>query len=223
MVELKNWHISKTIKSFVANGIVYGHSSPKCCDGTDIHTSIIISAKMDEAGIILQTRNNEYILKKECIDFCCPTDILNDFVKEYFKDNADFVQAELQKWIDERKAKLMEKGGLLSSNTLYLELAADIYNCFNSGLFMNESGELLIEQAYDHIGMFKDSTILSHSNVRWFTNSDGVEFYNTLYDSERKAFGYIRNVGSEPLAVSFTWGETVTIQPDELYEAKSKQ
>ena len=54
MKTLYKWYLTNEgIVGYMAHGVVYGHSSPYCADGSEIHTSLIESAEYDGETITL--------------------------------------------------------------------------------------------------------------------------------------------------------------------------
>ena len=71
MITLDKWFVSYDGIGYTANGIVYGHTSPRCLDGTEIHTSLIESAEVDDNEITLFTLNSEYHVSIDEMDCDC--------------------------------------------------------------------------------------------------------------------------------------------------------
>ena len=75
MITLEKWYVVYDGIGYTANGIVYGHTSPHCPDGTEIHTSLIEGAEISDGELILSTLNSEYHvtideMDCECFDLC---------------------------------------------------------------------------------------------------------------------------------------------------------
>ena len=70
MKTLYKWYLTNEgIVGYMAHGVVYGHSSPYCADGSEIHTSLIESAEYDGETITLYTLNSEYRLSISEMDW----------------------------------------------------------------------------------------------------------------------------------------------------------
>lgn len=218
MPTLENWKIivyGTEHEKMRLNGIVFGHSKPTCYDGMFINTSHIESAKNEGKTLAVQTRNTLYTLRKEDMSLQATPEIIGKFAEKFLPENAE----ELAELVERKHREFLENGNALEPNTLYLELSSQRGNYFSAALFRDRNGELHVEEAREHIGMFQDSVILAYSGVRWFPKSGGVEFYrsmNQMSDSFEPVSGCIRNVGTEPISVKFSWGETHVIQSGEL-------
>lgn len=224
-MRLRKWVIRTAKKGddiiYYLKGHVYGHHKPNCPDGTYVHTSAIISAELNGETLGVKTRHSLYLIEKSEMDAIISADTVEKFCEKFLGGNTDFVKAAQKK-----HAEFMMNSSLISSGMLYLQLAAGRDNFFAGALFCDTDGTLQEDYATVHVGMFDDSVILINSGVRWFLRSRGVEFYKTLYGApayEKTVLGYIRNVGVVPITVTFSFGDTVTIMPDELFEVKAPE
>lgn len=218
MPTLENWKIiiyGTELEKMRLNGTVFGHISPRCYDGMFINTSHIISAKDEGETLAVQTKNTLYTLRKEDMSLQATPEIIGKFAEKFLPESAE----ELAELAERKHREFLENGNALEPNTLYLELSSQRENYFSAALYRDRNGELHVEVAREHIGTFQDSVILEHSGVRWFPKSGGVEFYrsvNQLSESEEQVCGYIRNVGTEPISVTYSWGDTDVIKSGEL-------
>lgn len=222
-MRLRKWVIRTARKDddiiYYLKGYVYGHHKPNCRDGTYVHTSAIISAELNGETLGVKTKHSLYLIEKSEMDAIISLDTVKKFCEKFLGGNTDFVEAAQKK-----HAEFMMNSSLISSGMLYLQLAAGRDNFFAGALFCDTDGTSEMDYAVVHVGMFEDSVMLINSKVCWFNRSGGVEFYKTLYYAlafKRKILGYIRNVGVAPITVTFSFGDTVTIMPDELYEVKA--
>lgn len=218
MPTLENWKIivyGTEHEKMRLNGTVFGHSKPTCYDGMFVNTSHIISAKDEGETLAVQTRNTLYTLRKEDMSLQATPEIIRKFAERFLPESAE----ELTEITERKHREFLENGNALQPNRLFLELSSQRRNYFSGALYRDRNGELHIEEAREHIGMFQDSVILEHSGVRWFPKYGGVEFYrsmNQMSESEEQVWGYIRNVGTEPISVTYSWGDTDVLQSGEL-------
>lgn len=221
-MQLKNWTIIKALKTesyiYYLKGNVFGHTKPTCSDGTYIHTSSIVSAEDNGSTLSVRTKHSLYIVSKTDMDNTISVDTVRDFCGEYLSGGTD-----LAEMAEAAHNRFLKNGRLLSAGMLYLQLALGRENYFAGALYCGADGVIKEDHAILSSGMFDDSVILSDAGARWFMLRNGVEFYEPLYGGETRkktASGYIRNVGAAPIAVTFSFGGTVTIMPGKLYEVK---
>lgn len=222
MAELRHWRIFDDWGTFIAKGIVYGKPSVKFSDGIDIRTSPIQSAEFDDSGVRIKTRNTLYFLDKNQICINQNNESVEAFAKAFFKDDADLFLSKICEWREPVLRRFMKSGRLLSPDNVYLELSSAFHSFFNDALYKDKSGHLYIEIAHNHVGTFEDSVILQYSGVRWFPEDHGVRFYNTFYIDEppKTMLKYLKNVGTDPIEVTFTSDKKILLQPGELFEVE---
>ncbi len=234
MVELKNWHIERKAVSvedvFYAFGTVYGHKSPRCPDGTHIHTTRIMS--IEDKGDFLEvcTRNTVYTLQKQEISSNFGAEggyFLWDFRKcftGFLGEKAEELLTELAEIAAEKLRKLIEQAPPLENGMFYLMLSAGAGFYYDDAFYKDKNGKIKKEEMQVHVGMFQDSVLLFGCGVRYFPyKQNGIEFYYSMdemfseivEDSDERVFGYIHNSGSVPLTVKMVWGKTVEIKPNE--------
>lgn len=232
MVELKNWFVGKRGSSegeFYLNGVVYGHTSPRCKDGTYIHTSMIMSIADKGDSLEFCTRNTVYTLNKRNI--AANTGLSEDDFKNNLFDcfalcmgnSGNAAAQELLDIIQTKQQRSREKADALGNEMFWLELSADCEYYFDNAYFKSASGKLLMTTMHVHVGTFQDSVILEECHLRYFPyQKNSLQFYHTLYEmfseeteTPKRLLGYIYNSGSTPLRVKFTWGKTIEIKPGE--------
>ena len=234
MVELKNWHIERKAYSeenvFYALGTVYGHKSPRCTDGTYIHTTRIMS--IEDKGEFLEvcTRNTVYTLQKQ--EISSNLDAEGGYFYEdcrkcftgFLGEKAEALLSELKEIAAEKQRKLIEKAPPLENGMFYLMLSAGAGFYYDDAFYKDENGKIKKEKMQVHVGMFQDSVLLFGCGVRYFPyKQNGIEFYYSMdemlsadgEESGERVFGYIHNSGSVPLTVKMVWGKAVEIKPNE--------
>lgn len=233
MVELRSWFVARAGSSedeyFYLNGVVNGHTSPRCKDGTYIHTSMIMSIADKGDTLEFCTRNTVYTLNKRNIAANTglsdesQKDVLFSCFSSNMGDSGNAAAQELLHIIKEKRQRTMEKAEALGSEMFWLELSADCEYYFDQAYFKSSSGELHREDKLVHVGTFQDSVILKECDLRYFPyQKNSLKFYHTLYEmlleeseTPNRLLGYIYNSGSTPLRVKFTWGKTIEIKPGE--------
>lgn len=228
MITLENWFISYTGIGYCANGIVYGHSSPRCLDGTEIHTSLIESAEVQEDEIILFTLNSEYHvfideMDCECFDPWRTLRLFERFARQFGIEEC--LPQVRERFVNLEKDILQMKRDItarLLDNALYLELSDNCEFYFRLGLFKSAAGT---EEFFTRITDFdtekgKLVAIINYAVEYYPYNGGNVEFIchseTTLPDGMR--LGIIRNSGSSALNIKFSWGKTVILAPDSELE-----
>lgn len=233
MVELRSWFVTRKRlpedKVFYLTGAVYGHKSPKCTDGTRIHTTRILSITDNGDTLEVCTRNTAYTLSKQNIAVNCDlpnesqrNNLLECFVS-YMDDTGNAAAQELWDIIQAKRQRASEKAAALETNMFWLELSSDCGYYFDQAFFKSVSGELCKVHKWVHSGMYQDSVILKECDLKYYTYKENcLEFYDSLYqmlsedmETPKRLLGYIRNSGSMPIRVSFTWGKQIEIKPGE--------
>lgn len=224
MITLDKWFISYDGIGYTANGIVYGHTSPRCLDGTEIHTSLIESAEAEDGEIVLFTLNSEYHVSIDEMDCDCfdPWRSMRLFERFAHKFGIESCLQEvreqyllLEKQIIQLKQDISAR---LPDNAIYLELSDEYEFYFKLGLFKSEAGTT---EFYPRITDFdtdggKLVAIINYAVEYYPYNGGNIEFVShselTLPNGER--LGVIRNSGSSALNIRFSWGNTVIVAPD---------
>ncbi|MGN1341481.1 MAG: hypothetical protein ACI4WS_14400 [Oscillospiraceae bacterium] len=228
MITLENWFVSYDGIGYTANGVVYGHSSPHCLDGTEIHTSLIESAEVQENEIILFTLNSEYHvfideMDCDCFDPWRSLRIFERFARHY--DIEECLPVVRERFLTIEKELLQLKQDIyarLPDNALYLELSDDCEFYFRLGMFKSAAGT---EEFLPRITDFdtekgKLIAIINYAVEYYPYNGGNIEFIShsetTMPDGEH--LGIIRNSGSSALNIKFSWGNTVILAPDSELE-----
>ncbi len=228
MITLENWYLSYNGIGYVAHGVVYGHTSPHCPDGAEIHTSLIESAEYSDGEIILSTLNSEYHVLVEDIgcEYYNPLRSLRVF--ERFAENCGLTGC-----LDEvragyaglEKQLLLERGelcGRLRDNSLFLEFSDDCEFYFRRGLYKSSAGTvefLPYVSDFDTDGG-KLVVILNYLVDYYPYNGGNIEFIRHSQGSlpDGAHLGIIRNSGSAALNIRFSWGKTVIVSPESEIE-----
>lgn len=228
MITLENWYLSYNGIGYVAHGVVYGHTSPHCPDGAEIHTSLIESAEYADGEMILYTLNSEYHLPVDDIgcEYYDPWRSLRVF--ERFAEKFGLLgslgdiragYAELEKHLLLERDELC---GSLHDNSLFLEFSDDCEFYFRRGLFKSSSGTV---EFIPHISDFDTDSgklvvILNYIVDYYPYNGGNIEFIRRSGSSlpDGAHLGIIRNSGSTALNIRFSWGKTVIVSPDSEIE-----
>lgn len=232
MVVLDKWYISYDGAGYVACGIVYGHISPMCHDGAEIHTSLIEEAEYreSEAAFVLHTLNSEYHVNIcdmhcECYDPMRSLWLFERFAQYHGLENS--MERVVSRYREiSREISGMKKAlyGKLRDNSLYLEFTDrhDFY--FERGLYRGSDGE---SEFFGRITDFDyDFTTLAaslnyvvefipykHGNIQFISHSE--------HSMPGEFLGMICNSGADSLNIRFSWGGMVIIAPGtemEIYE-----
>ena len=146
MITLENWFVVYDGIGYTANGIVYGHSSPYCPDGEEIHTSLIESAETADEELILYTLNSEYHVRYdemdcECYDLWRSLRIFERFAHKFGIDGClDRVRERFAK-LEKQQLELREEiSSRMGSNSLYLDLSDNCEFYFRMGMFKSAGG-----------------------------------------------------------------------------------
>ncbi len=233
MVELKNWTITREYfgqEVFNMHGTVYGHKSPRCPDGTFIHTTRIMSIEDKGEFLEVNTRNTVYTLQKQSISRKYDAADENAFedlkscLSMILGKKSEEILSELKKIVAEKQQKLIEQAPPLENGMFYLLLSGGEVFYYDDAFYKDENGEIKKEKMQVHVGMFQDSVLLFGCGVRFFPyKHNGIEFYHSIdemlavnsEENPEHVFGYIHNSGSVPLTVKTAWGKTVEIKPNE--------
>lgn len=228
MITLENWFISYDGIGYTANGVVYGHTSPRCLDGTEIHTSLIESAEVQEDELILFTLNSEYHvcideMDSDCFDPWRTLRLFERFARHFGIEEC--LPEVRERFLTLEKELLQLKRDIsarLPDNALYLELSDDCEFYFQLGLFKSAAGT---EEFFPRITDFdtergKLIAIINYAVEYYPYNGGNIEFLShsemSLPDGEH--LGIIRNSGSSALNIKFSWGNTVILAPDSELE-----
>lgn len=228
MITLEKWYVTYDGIGYVANGIVYGHSSSRCPDGTEIHTSLIESAETGDGELILFTLNSEYHVRLdeiscECFDPWRSLRIFERFAVQY--EVSECLPQVRERFLGMEKELLQLKQDIcarLPDNSLYLEFDGDCEFYFKLGLFKSEAGTA---EFFPRISDFdtdngKLTAIINYAVEYYPYNGGNIEFLRhsaaSMPDGEH--LGIIRNSGSTALNIKFSWGKTVILAPDSELE-----
>lgn len=231
MITLENWFLSYNGIGYVAHGVVYGHTSPHCPDGAEIHTSLIESAEYSDGEIILSTLNSEYHVLVDEIgcEYYDPWRSLRVFERFAEKYELSECLNEIRgKYTELEKQILTERDELsarLQENSLFLELSDDCEFYFRRGLFKSSAGTI---EFIPHISDFDTDSgklvvILNYIVDYYPYNGGNIEFIRHSASSlpDEAHLGIIRNSGSTALNIRFSWGKTVIVSPDSEIEVSS--
>lgn len=231
MITLEKWFVTYDGIGYTAHGIVYGHSSLRCPDGAEIHTSLIESAEAADGEIILFTLNSEYHVSIDEMDCECFDPWRSLRVFERFSEKFGITEC-----MDEvrKRYAVLEKEQLelcrsissrLPDNSLYLELSDDFDFYFKLGLFKSEAGTTEFISRISDFDTDKGRLIAIINYIVEYHpyNGGNIEFIShsssSLCCGER--LGIIRNSGSNALNIKFSWGKTVILAPDSELEITS--
>lgn len=224
MITLDKWFISYDGIGYTANGIVYGHTSPRCLDGTEIHTSLIESAEVDDNEITLFTLNSEYHVFIDEMDCDCYDPWRSLRLFERFARNFSIESCipevrehylSLEKMLLQMKRDISSR---LPENSIYLEFSDECEFYFKLGLFKSAAGttEFLPRITDFDTDSGKLIAIINYAVEYYPYNGGNIEFLShssaTLPDGAQ--LGIIRNSGSTALNIKFSWGNTVIAAPD---------
>ncbi len=228
MITLENWFVTYDGIGYTANGIVYGHTSPHCPDGTEIHTSLIESAEISDDGLTLSTLNSEYRVRIDEMD-CEHFDpwrslrLFERFAQKY--GIADCLDEVRERYSVLEKEQLEMRSAIssrLHDNSLYLELSDEYEFYFRMGIYKSESGytEFIPRISDFDTENGKLVAIINYIVEYCPYNGGNIEFVShsgtTLTDGN--CLGIIRNSGGISLNIRFSWGKTVILAPDSELE-----
>ncbi len=224
MKTLYKWFLTRELGGYIANGVVYGHSSPNCADGSMIHTSLIQSAEYDGERIHLYTFNSDYSLSIgdldcECFDALRSLRLFERFSREFglmqcFPQVRDHY-IELDGWINDSNNEI---NGRLHNGSFYIELFDEYEFYFHKGVYRDLSGKMIFypsvtEYMVDSRGRMTATFdyILEYVPYR----GRNIEFvaYSKHALPDSGFLGIIKNSGSTDLNIRFTWGKTVILAP----------
>lgn len=164
--------------------------------------------------------------------------ILNIDIEKLIRENEkklSFYSEDIREWInviieekikEEKKLKkrIEDIEKKLKNTEVYLDVGDNGMYYFNFIIIKDRNGNVhKIYEPLIHIGMFKDSVIISrHINdeyydLRYFPlGKNKIEFYHQIYDiAEHCEEGYINNSGKYPLKFRTTWGKIFLLKPNE--------
>lgn len=224
MITLENWFVVYDGIGFTANGIVYGHTSPHCPDGEEIHTSLIESVEVGDGELILSTLNSEYHVRIdemdcECYDLWRSLRTFEIFAERF--DITSCLREVRDRYMELEKEQLRQRreiAGKLTDDSFYLELSDKSEFYFKMGLYKSSGGTC---EFFPRISDFdtergKLVAILNYI-VKYYPYNDGnIDFIwhseCSLPDGEH--LGMIRNSGESALKIRFSWGKTVIVAPE---------
>ncbi len=224
MITLENWFVVYDGIGFTANGIVYGHTSPHCPDGEEIHTSMIESAEVADGEIILSTLNSEYHVRIdemdcECFDLWRSLRTFEVFAQRF--DIMDCLPEVREHYIQLEKEQLRLRSeiyGKLTDNSFYLELSDSSEFYFRMGLYKSSGGTC---EFFPRISDFDTDrgklVVILNYIVKYYPYNDGnLDFiwHSEMSLPDGEHLGIIRNSGSSALNIRFSWGKTVIVAPD---------
>ena len=231
MITLEKWYVVYDGIGYTANGIVYGHTSPHCPDGTEIHTSLIEGAEISDGELILSTLNSEYHvtideMDRECFD---PWRSLRMFEKFANKFGIEECLSDVRKKYLELEKEQLDMRAEISSkikdNSLYLEFSDDQEFYFNRGLFRSSGGTV---EFIPRISDFdtehgKLIAVINHIVEYCPYNGGNIEFlwHSETSLSNGEYLGVICNSGKTALNIRFSWGKTVIVSPGSELEITS--
>lgn len=228
MITLENWFVSYDGIGYTANGIVYGHSSSRCPDGAEIHTSLIESAEYGDGEIILFTLNSEYHIRIDEMDCDCFDPWRSFRIFERFAQRFEITECldeARKRFVELEKEQLDVRNsicGRLPDNALYIELSDEYDFYFKLGMFKSEAGTVEFIPRISDFDTDKGKLIaIINYIVEYYPyNGGNIEFIShsdsTLSCGER--LGIIRNSGSTALNIKFSWGKTVILSPESELE-----
>lgn len=228
MITLEKWFVNYDGIGYTAGGIVYGHSSIRCPDGAEIHTSLIESAEVSDGEIVLFTLNSEYHVSIDDMD-CDSFDLWRSLrIFERFAEKFDITEC-----MDEvrRRFAVLEKEHLelrnsivsrLPDNSLYLELSDEYDFYLKFGIFRSEAGttEFISRISDFDTNKGKLIAILNYIVEYYPYNGGNIEFISHSASSlcRGELLGIIRNSGSSSMNIKFSWGKTVILAPESELE-----
>ena len=228
MITLEKWFVSYDGIGYTAHGVVFGHSSPRCIDGTEIHTSLIESAEVQQDEIILFTMNSEYHvyideMDCDCFDPWRTLRLFERFARQYGIEEC--LPEVRERFLTLEKELLQLKRDIsarLPDNALYLELSDDFEFYFRLGLYISAAGT---EEFISRITDFDTEkgrliAIINYAVEYYPYNGGNIEFrcHSETSLTDGTHLGLIRNSGNSALNIRFSWGNTVILAPDSELE-----
>lgn len=226
MKTLYKWYLTNEgIVGYMAHGIVYGHSSPHCADGSEIHTSLIESAEYDGESITLFTMNSEYRLSIsemdcECFDALRSLHIFEKFAREHgllqcFPQVTDHYR-ELDGFLRRKRSEVHSR---LNDGSLYIEFSNENKCYFNMGIYRTITGETDFFPKMTDFFIDKNKKVVGSLNyIVEFSpyNGGNIEFisHSRAALPNKEFLGIIRNSSRRSLNIRFSWGKTVILAPD---------
>lgn len=226
MKTLYKWHLTHIgFRQYMAHGVVYGHSSPNCADGSEIHTSLIESAEYDGETIALFTMNSEYrlsIAEMDCENYDAMRSlrIFERFAREFglmmCLPQVTSHYMELDRYLSETRAEIHSR---LKDGSLYLELTDGNPAYYGMAVYRNSGGNpefmpIMSDCYIDSKGKF---TITVNYIADYRPYSDGnIEFTARSKSAlpDKEFLGIIKNNSCRTLNIRFSWGKTVILAPE---------
>lgn len=234
VTRLKNWKVADEAHNFLLKGIVYGHYSRHCHDGSTVSTSYINDVEMKEDEFVVHTRNTRYHLAYHDIaeewNYRQDSAFL-EFIENFRLGNVDEIIGtaveEKQKHQDEVLADIAEK---LGNAMLYIEVSDDaLFNC-NLAVYKNSNGKC--SRAAIRMKDDDESAVITISDDNGECSVEytvdiyhAMDFNNTLFSAipdekltapDGTIMGYIKNTGKNTLPIIFSWGKNTKIKPGSM-------
>lgn len=205
VTRLKNWKVADEAHNFLLKGIVYGHYSRHCHDGSTVSTSYVNDVEMKEDEFVVHTRNTRYHLA------------YHDIAEEWnYRQDSAFLE-----FIENFR---------LGNAMLYIEVSDDApFNC-NFAAYKNSNGEC--SRAAIRMKDDYESAVITISDDNGECSVEytvdiyhAMDFNNTLFSAipdEKLAapdgtiMGYIKNTGKNTLPIIFSWGKKTKIKPGSM-------
>lgn len=225
MITLDNWYIAYScLGGYMANGIVYGHTSRHCPDGSQIHTSLIESAEFTGNELLIYTCNSEYHLSLdemscECFEPMRSLRVFERFAMSF--DLSDLLDSVRERFFDMNRELMQLQQQIydrLPDNSLYIELSDSEQFYFHLGLYRGEGG---FREFIPGISDFDHDNGKTSASLNYLVEyrpyiGGNIEFIRHSAQSlpDSQTLGVIRNVGEKALNIRFSWGKTVIAAPD---------
>ena len=226
MKTLYKWYLTYECRiGYWAHGVVYGHSSPLCMDGSKIQTTLIESAEYDGETISLFTQNSEYRLSIsemdcECFDALRSLHTFERFAREYglmrcLPQVREHYHA-LDSYLHSMQYEIHSR---LRNGSVYIEFSDEKRYYFKMGVYRTTTGEMSFyprvtdffvdknEKRVGSLDYFIDFRPYNGGNIEFISHSD-----TALPDKE--FLGIIRNSSDRSLNIRFSWGKTIMLAPD---------
>ena len=226
MKTLYKWYLTNEgIVGYMAHGVVYGHSSPYCADGSEIHTSLIESAEYDGETITLYTLNSEYRLSIsemdcECFDALRSLHIFERFAREYGLMRCLPLVADhyhqLDGYLRSTRAEIHSR---LKNGSLYIEFSDENKCYYNMGVYRTKSGEMEFFPRVTDFFIDKNEKLVGSLNYivefnPYNNRNIGLISHSGAALPDKEFLGIIRNSCRNSLNIRFSWGKTVILAPD---------
>ena len=197
MITMRGWSLLSYNEPdeplYKVEGIIFGHD--RIMDGISAHTSNIeeVSLDNDRINVLTHSKNN-YVLELSEIDmssFDITEMILDRFGvsinKDYCQQLKNKKSADLIKFVD----------SVIDDNELFLEMAG----VYVQNAFFKKDGNIRGIKFNVHLGMFKDSYLVSDYDKGWvdFRYFGDLNYIKPYHWSDGLDAIKIKNVGSLPL------------------------